>query len=369
MAKLILCFVFFISFSQVQAADKAYNVLLSYGFKEDELINVVKKYPELTNLKLASASNYQATEESNESDFQLKVYSEKSNDAYVFSKYGRDISASKIEVQFDIQVKVIEGVIRNSFYDSIISEFNSEEVATIVSEAFNDEFTNIKGLKTNALYSFQIEEYFDNGHFIKYGNVLSASLIVGKAISKKIYQLNPESFTWMLLSENSVINDKPFYLPVDSHRVTSLFQLNRHHPVKRIHQPHNGIDFGAPNGTPVYPALDGEVITVSRTRSKGKYITIRHENGYETTYIHLKKYAPGIKVGKTVSPEDKIGEVGRTGFTTGAHLHFGVIKDGYFVNPINLIKNYTYAQRDEHKDLDLEKSTLEGEINEDAIEE
>jgi len=373
MAKLILCFVLITLFSQkVQATDKAFNVLLSYGFKQDELISIVKKYPELKDLELASGSNYQATEEISESNFELKLYSEKSNEAYIVSKSGADVNVLKTDVQFDIEIKVVEGAIKNNFYDSIINEFNSEAVATIVSEAFNDEFTNSKGLKTDAVYSFQIEQYFDHGQFIKYGNVLSASLIVGKAISKKIYQLNPENFSWMLSSEDSVISDKPFFLPVDSHRVTSLFQLNRRHPVKRTHQPHNGIDFGAPNGTPVYPALEGEVITVARTRSKGKYITIRHENGYETTYIHLKKYAPGIKVGVIVDPEDKIGEVGRTGFTTGAHLHFGVIKDGYFVNPINLVKNYTYAQRDQHKVLDIglkEKSTHEGEIIEDAIEE
>ena len=364
---------FLLSFTQrVQAADKAFNVLLSYGFREDDLVVIVKKYPELKDLELALGSQYQAPEEIDETHIELKLYSEKTNDAYIVSKSDSDISVEKINVQFDMEVKVVEGAIHQNFYDSVLSEINSTEVATLVSDAFQDEFSNSKGLKTDALYSFQIEQYFDHGQFIKYGNVLSASLIVGKAISKKVNQLNPENFTWMLMPVNSVMGERPFYLPVNSHRVTSLFQLNRRHPVKRTHQPHNGIDFGAPNGTPIYPALEGKVITVARTRSKGKYITIRHENGYETTYIHLKKYAKGIKVGKYVMADEKIGEVGRTGFTTGAHLHFGVIKDGYFINPINLVKNYTYAQRDQYIDQNIgidDKANENSDIIEDAIEE
>jgi murein DD-endopeptidase MepM/ murein hydrolase activator NlpD len=373
MIKLLSCFIFLISFAySVEAADRAFNILMSYGFRQDDLVKIVKKYPELKDMKLAPGSKYESSEESNEVDVELKFYSEKTNEAYVVKKINKNISIEKLDLQFEVEVKIVEGVIRKSIYDSIMSEFNSDVVANQVSEAFKDEFTSSKGLRTNAFYSFQIEQYFDHGHFVKYGNVLSASLIVGKAISKKIYQINPENFSWMLLPEDSVTGEKPFYLPVDSHRVTSLFQLNRRHPVKRTHRPHNGIDFGAPNGTPIYPALDGVVITLARTRSKGKYLTIRHENGYATTYIHLKKYARGIKVGKRVELDEIIGEVGRTGFTTGAHLHFGVIKNGFFINPINLVKNYTYSQRDQSSDQNIgieDKASEHADIIEDAIEE
>lgn len=373
MAKLFLCLIFLISFTQrLHASDEAFNILLSYGFKENDLVNVVKKYPELKKLELASASNYQAPEESDESHIELKLYSEKTDEAYIVSKSDSDVSVKKINVQLEIEVKAIEGAIRQNFYDSVMSEFNSPRIAAQIREAFQDEFTNSKGLKIDAFYSFQVEQYFDHGQFVKYGNVLSASLIVGKAISKKIYQLNPEDFSWMLLSERSVSGEKPFYMPVESSGVSSLFQLNRRHPVKRAHQPHNGIDFKAPNGAPIYPALDGEVITIARTRSKGKYITIRHDNGYLTTYIHLKKYAPGLKVGKRVELDEKIGEVGRTGFTTGAHLHFGVMKDGYFVNPIYLVRNYPYSQKDQYQGLEIgieEKAINNGDVLEDAIEE
>lgn len=345
---------------------------MGYGFKEEDLVTLVKKYPELKDLELASGTTYQVPEDVDATNVEIKLYSEKSNEAYIVSKSGNSVNAEKIELQYEVEIKQIDGIIYKNFYDSVIKEINSPKVAEQISVAFKDEFSGSKGLRKEAFYQFQIEQYFDHGQFIKYGNVISATLIIGKAISKKIYQLNPENFTFMLLSENSVNTERPFYLPVDSHRVSSLFQLNRHHPVTGRHQPHNGIDFAAPNGTPIYPAMEGEVITVARTRSKGKYVTVRHENGYETTYIHLKKYAPGLRVGDYVELDQKIGEVGRTGFTTGAHLHFGVIKDGYFVNPIYLVKSFTYSQRDQQIDTktDLEDKTLiDDELSDEVIEE
>lgn len=373
MTKALICLLVFLSFSQqLLASDKAFAVLVNYGLREDDLVSIIKKYPELRDLDVVAENNYLAHEESDQA--QVKIYSDKGNDAYIISKSGERFNVEKIEMQYEVEVMNVEGSIQGSLYESIMNEINSSEVAFQVSEAFKEEFTTAKGLRAKAYFSFQIEQFFDHGQFIKYGNVLNASLIIGKAIIKKAYQMNPESFTWMLLPESSGNIEKPFYLPIDTLRITSVFQLNRRHPVTRKHQPHNGIDFAAPSGSPVYPALEGEVVTISRTRSKGKFITILHDNGYLTTYIHLKKFQPKLRVGMRVELGDQIGEVGRTGYATGAHLHFGVIREGYFVNPIYLLKGYSYNQKDQHEGADetigiAEKNIIDGELPQDDIEE
>lgn len=357
---------------RVQASESAFAVMLKYGFKDQELVTIVKKYPELKTLELASGLSYDAPEDADTSYVEIKLYAEKSNEAYVVTKFGNEVDVEKVDAHFNVEVRKFEGVIRKTLFESVMNEINSPNAATQMSDAFIDEFVNTKGLRVGAYYQFQIEQYYENGQFIKYGNILSASLIIGKAITKKIYQINPETFSWMLMPENSFGPDeKIFYLPVESKRITSVFQLNRRHPVTRRHQPHNGIDFGAPRGLPVYPALDGVVITAARARAKGKYITILHDNGYQTTYCHLKAFAPGMKPGRRVELDDKIGEVGKTGFATGAHLHFAVIEDGYFINPINLLKGYSYSQRDQQSELDAgieEKNIVEGEVAEEVIE-
>ena len=357
---------------RLQASETSYTVMLKHGFKQDELFTLLKKYPELKALKLASGINYELPEDHDESYFQIKLYTEKTNEAYVVSKFGNEIDVEKVNIEFNIEIKKFEGIIGNTLFESVMNETNSPITARLVSDAFQDEFINTKGLKVNAFYKIHIERYFDNSKFIKFGNVLSASLIIGKAITKKIYKINPETSTFMLMPDNSFgLKEKIFYLPLDSKRITSVFQLNRRHPITKKHQPHNGIDFGAPRGLPVYPSLDGEILSVSRTKSKGKFITILHDNGYQTIYCHLKTFAPGIKAGRKIELGEKIGEVGKTGFATGAHLHFAILEDGYYVNPINLLKGYSYNQRNEHSELDTgieDTNIVEGEVSEEVIE-
>jgi murein DD-endopeptidase MepM/ murein hydrolase activator NlpD len=366
MTKTLLCFLLLTAtLDMAQASEKAFYVLLGSGFREDDLVSVVKKFPELKDLEVSSDSVEYSKGE-------VKFYSEEGNDLYTVTKNGSDIEVVKSDVQFEVEMKDISGPIHHTLFESIIHETHSANVARQVADAFKDEFESSKGLKRVATYDLQIEQYFDNGKFIKYGNVLKATLIVGKAMSKKMYQLDPQSFSWALLPENFGKREKPFYMPIESSRLTSLFQLNRHHPVTRKFQPHNGLDIGAPSGMPIFPAMAGEVVTKARTRSKGNYITILHDNGLLTTYIHMKKFEPGLKVGMWVDLEDQIGEVGRTGYCTGAHLHFGVIEDGYFINPAYLLKSYAYSQKDQHADLEagiIEKGVIESDVPQDEIEE
>jgi murein DD-endopeptidase MepM/ murein hydrolase activator NlpD len=358
--------------SSIHASVIASSALSSNGFNEEDLVSISQKYPELNSLTFASVKINLANNKSDSSQIELKLYSEKNNDVYVVTKSGKNIEVEKIELKYDVIVKSVEGVIRHTLYESVIRELNFPDIAEKLSESFQDEFTSTKGLKKAAQFQFDIEQYFDHGTFIKNGQILNASLFVRKAISKKTYQFSADKMVWELLPDNATLVEKPFYLPVNSSSISSLFQLNRRHPVTKKHQPHNGIDFRARTGSPVFPALDGEVTTIARSRSKGKYITILHENGYKTTYMHLKKIEKNIKVGKMVELSDQIGEVGRTGFATGTHLHFGIIKDGFFVNPIFLLKRYSFAQKDQNIEIEsenIEKNLMNMEISDEDIEE
>ena len=373
MAKLLFCLLFLLSYGlNLQASESASTVMLQHGFNQNDLVTFENKYPELKTLKLATGVSYDVPEDHDESYFQLKLYTADSNEAYIVSRYGNDIDIEKANTEFKIEIKKFEGIIQNTLFESVMNETDSPVAAETITEAFQDEFINTKGLRVQAFYKFQIEQYFDNSKFIKFGNVLSASLIIGKAITKKVYKINPDTLVGILMPYNSLeLKEKIFYLPLDSKRITSVFQLNRRHPITRKHQPHNGIDFGAPRGLPVYPALDGIVTAASRTKSKGKFITILHDNGYQTTYCHLKKFSSGIKTGRKIELGEKIGEVGKTGFATGAHLHFAILEDGFYVNPINLLKGYSYNQRNEKTEVDVgieDTNIVEGDVSEEIIE-
>ena len=119
-----------------------------------------------------------------------------------------------------------------------------------------------------------------------------------------------------------------------SKRITSTFG-NRKSPTKGGSTYHQGIDIGAPVGTTVIAAAAGEVVISKYSYSAGNYIMIDHGSGIFTVYMHLS--VRGVEVGKEVSQGQKIGEVGSTGYSTGPHLHFGVRKNGNYVNPLTFV--------------------------------
>ncbi|WP_437894919.1 peptidoglycan DD-metalloendopeptidase family protein [Sorangium sp. So ce124] len=118
--------------------------------------------------------------------------------------------------------------------------------------------------------------------------------------------------------------------PVPGAPVTSKFNPQRMHPVLKKRMPHNGTDFGAPMGTPVYSAYRGVVDWVGPAGPSGNLVTVTHANGVTTGYAHLSRYAPGIKAGMKVGTHQLVGYVGSTGRSTGPHLHFSAKRDGKY---------------------------------------
>jgi murein DD-endopeptidase MepM/ murein hydrolase activator NlpD len=117
-------------------------------------------------------------------------------------------------------------------------------------------------------------------------------------------------------------------------RVTSGFSYRRLHPVLGIRRPHMGVDFGAPRGAPVVAIADGSVAGAAFTRGGGNTVVLRHAGGYESRYLHLSRYASGMRSGARVQQGQVIGYVGATGLVTGAHLHYELKRNGSPVNPI-----------------------------------
>jgi murein DD-endopeptidase MepM/ murein hydrolase activator NlpD len=96
---------------------------------------------------------------------------------------------------------------------------------------------------------------------------------------------------------------------------------------------HQGIDFAAPSGTPVYAAGEGTIISAKRERGYGLIVRIRHANGVQTRYAHLSRFGRNIASGRRVRQGSVIGAVGSTGMSTGPHLHYEVVVNGRAVNP------------------------------------
>lgn len=118
-------------------------------------------------------------------------------------------------------------------------------------------------------------------------------------------------------------------------RLTSGYG-SRWHPILKRRRMHTGVDWAAPRGTPILASGNGTIEQAGRKGPYGNYVRIRHANGYQTTYGHLSRIAPGVRTGVKVRQGQVIGKVGSTGLSSGPHLHFEVLVNKRFVNPMSI---------------------------------
>ena len=124
-------------------------------------------------------------------------------------------------------------------------------------------------------------------------------------------------------------------MPIVGGRFTSGFGM-RFHPILGYSRPHMGVDWAAPIGTPVFAAGNGTIISAGWDSGYGRRIEVEHANGYITTYNHLSGFARGAKIGTHVKQGQVIGYLGQTGLATGPHLHYEIVVNGHFVDPMRV---------------------------------
>lgn len=149
--------------------------------------------------------------------------------------------------------------------------------------------------------------------------------------------------------------------PIEGARLTSRFDRQRLHPILRKVRPHLGIDYAAPTGTPIFAAGDGRVVVARKGRRAGRHVKIQHDHSLRTEYMHLSRIARGVRRGKRVAKGDVIGYVGSTGLSTGPHLHFGLLRGGFHIDPLQteLPRRAGVAERDRAR-FEAERDRLVG---------
>lgn len=167
------------------------------------------------------------------------------------------------------------------------------------------------------------------------GVIIYAALVVGGK-TKPLYRVTFADGTVDYFDEKGhSIKQALLRTPVDSARVTSGFGMRRH-PLLGYSKMHQGVDFGAATGTPIFAAGSGIVEDLGFKGSYGRFILLRHNGKLETAYAHMSRYARGIYPGAKVNQGDVIGFVGTSGRSTGPHLHFEVRMSGRQVNPLSV---------------------------------
>lgn len=174
--------------------------------------------------------------------------------------------------------------------------------------------------------------YTQGGKFVGYGDVVYACLKL-KNKKAQIYRFISKNNEVTYYGPGGYSVKKEFLrTPISAARISSGFGM-RKHPIHGYTRMHKGVDFAAPEGTPILAAADGRVVIVGRKGGYGKYIKVEHSSDYATAYAHLRNFAKGIQPKQLVKQGQVIGYVGTTGTSTAPHLHFEVHKNGKQINP------------------------------------
>lgn len=166
--------------------------------------------------------------------------------------------------------------------------------------------------------------------------VLFASLTVGGE-TKKYYRFQAPDDSIVDFYDDTGKSAKKFLVrkPVNNAIMRSGFG-GRRHPILGYVKMHTGVDWATPYGTPIFASGNGMIEKVGWEGGYGKYIRIKHNNGYETAYGHMSAFAKGMEPGKRVRQGQVIGFVGSTGMSTGAHVHYEILVNGRFVDPMRI---------------------------------
>jgi murein DD-endopeptidase MepM/ murein hydrolase activator NlpD len=174
------------------------------------------------------------------------------------------------------------------------------------------------------------EKIYREGEFLRDGNILAATFINQGQRFQAIYFEEGEVAGYFAPDGRNM--RKAFLrAPLNFSYISSGFNPRRMHPILKRIRAHNGIDYYAPRGTPVYSAGAGTVTRSAYSRTNGHHVFVKHANSIETKYLHFTRRA--VKKGQNVKQGQTIGFVGSTGLATGPHLHYEFVVNGVHRNP------------------------------------
>jgi len=233
--------------------------------------------------------------------------------------------------QTRIELRTLGGRIDSSLYAAIKDAGESAALVDFFVDVFAYDLDFYNDTHDGDTFRVLVEKEFVDTEFVRYGKILAAEYRGKAGTFRTFWWQNGYYDATGASSEKTLLKT-----PLKFTRISSKFDRKRMHPVLHTTRAHLGIDYAAPTGTPVWAAADGKVTFRAPAGGAGNLVILRHDGGIETVYMHLSKFAK-IKVGQRVKAKTVIGYVGTTGLSTGPHLHFGVKKNGAYIDPGKLV--------------------------------
>lgn len=241
------------------------------------------------------------------------------------------------EVETLQEWSIVEGRIEDSLFRALSHEPQGHVLAMKLANVFAWDLDFYKDPRTGDSFDLLVEKEFilgeDGPVFHGYGQVLAARYFSSRETYTAFHYQRRDGKDGYYSNDGKSLIRNVLRSPLKFRRVSSSFQRRRFHPVLKKYRAHNGIDYAADRNTPVMAVADGRVVRAGRYGGAGIAVEIKHDGKILTQYFHLNGIAKSVRRGKWVRQGQVIGYVGKTGLATGYHLHFGMKKNGRYVNP------------------------------------
>jgi murein DD-endopeptidase MepM/ murein hydrolase activator NlpD len=243
---------------------------------------------------------------------------------------GGELAAELLQREIATEVTQTEGVIDSSLFVAGKQAGLSDAMVMKLANIFGWDIDFVLDIREGDRFMLVYEKLFREGEFLRDGEILAATFInQGERFQAIRFEDGPNNGYFAPDGRNM---RKAFLrAPLNFSYISSGFNPRRMHPVLKRIRPHNGIDYYAPRGTPVYAAGDGTVTRSAYSAANGHHVFIKHAGSIETKYLHFTKRT--VKKGQKVKQGQTIGTVGSTGLATGPHLHYEFVVNGVHRNP------------------------------------
>ncbi len=257
--------------------------------------------------------------------------SELDEESWLFVERDEDGLVTRTEPRH-VERRIVEasGTINSSLYNDAREAGLSDGMIMRLATIFGWDIDFALDLRSGDHFALIYEEVWREGEYLRDGDIMAARFI-NRGESFEAVRFDAGNGPDFFAPDGRPMRKAFLRTPLNFARVSSNFNPRRLHPVTRRVRPHNGTDYAANTGTPVWASGDGTVIEAGYSRPNGNYIFIKHGNNIVTRYLHLSKKV--VKRGDRVRQGQTIGHVGSTGLATGPHLHYEFLLNGVHRNP------------------------------------
>jgi murein DD-endopeptidase MepM/ murein hydrolase activator NlpD len=255
-----------------------------------------------------------------------------------------EISALRSGAGFDVTSRpaeqrgidtVVSAQIETSLYDAVRGAGEGPQLVQQLVDIFQWDI-DFFALQKGDSFSAVVNKKYAGSDPIGYGPIAGVRFTHEGQTFEAFRQETPDGRAGYYSRNGTPLRKQFLRAPLQFTRVTSKFSVSRFHPLLHVFRPHHGVDYGAPIGTPVMTTADGVVVSAGYHGGEGNCVRVRHGSRLETSYLHLSRFAKGIKAGKQVMQGEIIGYVGMTGLATGPHLDYRISDGGTWLDPLKL---------------------------------